>query len=103
MTRSIGDLVAKQVGVICDPEISTKQLRPKDKFVVLASDGIWDRIPNQEAMELVVPYFEKGGAQGAVNKLVEVATEKWQTEQGMIDDITVLVVFLNVSPAPSSE
>ena len=49
MTRSIGDLVATSVGVTFEPEIKVIQnLNPQDKALVLASDGIWDRISNDE-------------------------------------------------------
>jgi len=49
MTRSLGDFVAKTVGVTCDPEIKVfPNITDSDKAVVIASDGIWDRIPNEE-------------------------------------------------------
>jgi serine/threonine protein phosphatase PrpC len=44
MSRSIGDTMAKNLGVICDPEISFFSA-PQDKkllSIALASDGIWD-------------------------------------------------------------
>ena len=42
MSRSFGDYIASQVGVICEPEIIKHSLLPCDKFIVLASDGIWE-------------------------------------------------------------
>lgn len=54
MTRSIGDMVATSVGVTCDPEIKIfSNLTPKDKFLIIASDGLWDRISNQEVTNIV--------------------------------------------------
>lgn len=47
MTRSIGDMAATSVGVTAEPEIKVfTNLSPNDKFIVIASDGIWDRISN---------------------------------------------------------
>ncbi|CAD8096185.1 unnamed protein product [Paramecium primaurelia] len=43
MSRSFGDYVASQVGVICEPEILKYSLQESDKFVIVASDGIWER------------------------------------------------------------
>ena len=40
MSRSIGDLVAAQVGVIAEPDIIVHELTAADKFIVIASDGI---------------------------------------------------------------
>jgi serine/threonine protein phosphatase PrpC len=51
MTRSIGDMAATSVGVTAEPEIKVyPNLSPADKFIVIASDGIWDRLSNEEVM-----------------------------------------------------
>lgn len=56
MTRSLGDLVAKTVGVTYEPEIkSFPNLQPNiDKVVVIASDGLWDRISNDEITRILI-------------------------------------------------
>jgi len=47
MTRSIGDMAAASVGVTAEPEIKVfLNLSQRDKFLVIASDGIWDRFSN---------------------------------------------------------
>ena len=49
MTRSIGDLVAGSVGVTAEPELQVfSHLTTQDKAIVIASDGIWDRLSNKE-------------------------------------------------------
>ena len=51
MTRSIGDMAAASVGVTAEPEIKVlSNLNANDKFLVIASDGIWDRLSNVEIM-----------------------------------------------------
>ena len=42
MTRSFGDMMAARVGVSAIPEFTELELTPCDKFIVLASDGIWE-------------------------------------------------------------
>jgi serine/threonine protein phosphatase PrpC len=97
MTRSLGDFVAKSVGVTYDPEIKVfGNLNDQDKAIVIASDGIWDRISNEEMANIIRPFYEKKDSEGATHELVRVSVERWQRDQGMVDDITVLVVFLNV-------
>ena len=55
MTRSIGDLVAGSVGVTAEPEIQVFNcLTPMDKCLVIASDGIFDRLSNQEVTSRVM-------------------------------------------------
>jgi len=60
MTRSIGDLVAKSVGVTYEPEIKVfDNLTQSDKIVVVASDGLWDRLTNEEITRYLIPFYEK--------------------------------------------
>jgi serine/threonine protein phosphatase PrpC len=47
MSRSLGDNVSKDVGVICNPELVKLQIEERDKFIVLASDGIWEFITSE--------------------------------------------------------
>ncbi len=41
MSRSIGDKAAKKLGVIDIPEMRLYEMSSVDKFVVIASDGVW--------------------------------------------------------------
>ena len=60
MTRSLGDIVAKSVGVTYEPEIKVfSNLTKNDKIIVIASDGIWDRFENDEIVRIVVPYYDR--------------------------------------------
>lgn len=36
-----------------DPTISVHELQPDDQFVIFASDGLWEHLSNQEAVDLV--------------------------------------------------
>lgn len=95
MTRSLGDVVAKSVGVTYEPEIFSFSLSPQNKFIVIGSDGLWDRIPNDEVTRLVAyPFYERGDAEGAVQLLMRESVDRWQREQGMVDDITIIVAFI---------
>jgi hypothetical protein len=41
-------------------------------------------------------YFKTKDAEGAINHLTKESVDRWQREQGMVDDITIIVAFLNV-------
>mmetsp|Transcript_36037 Transcript_36037/g.26775 ORF Transcript_36037/g.26775 Transcript_36037/m.26775 type:complete len:97 (-) Transcript_36037:37-327(-) len=94
MSRSLGDRVAHTVGVSCEPEITQEILDPDDKIIVIASDGIWEFLSNEEVANMVAPYFEKGAPEAAANALVKLALQKWKEEEEVIDDITVVIIFL---------
>jgi len=61
LSRSIGDLKYKQVRglepsaqmITAEPDIKQVTLDPEDEFVILACDGIWDCLTNEEAVQYV--------------------------------------------------
>ncbi|PRQ40169.1 putative protein-serine/threonine phosphatase [Rosa chinensis] len=52
VSRSIGDAHLKS-WVLGEPETNVLQLTPDMDFVVLASDGLWEKVGNQEAIDMV--------------------------------------------------
>lgn len=94
MSRSLGDRVAHSVGVSCDPEINEVILNENDNIIILASDGVWEFLSNNEVAKVVTPYFEKEAPEAAANALVKAAYKKWTEEEEVVDDITAVVIFL---------
>lgn len=93
MSRSIGDLVAKTVGVIPEPDIFTREIFGVTKYIVLCSDGIWEFITNEEVMKIVNPFFLKGEPEEACKELIKKANTLWSKENSR-DDITVVIAFI---------
>eukprot|EP01006_Ploeotia_vitrea_P023221 TRINITY_DN55665_c0_g1_i2.p1 TRINITY_DN55665_c0_g1~~TRINITY_DN55665_c0_g1_i2.p1 ORF type:complete len:337 (-),score=193.33 TRINITY_DN55665_c0_g1_i2:164-1174(-) len=91
MSRSFGDLLAASVGVISTPDVTKQELTDEDQLLILATDGLWEFISNQEAVDLI-----KGtkDPKSACEMLIKEATERWKKEEEVIDDITCLVVWL---------
>ncbi len=52
ITRAFGDFRFTPVGLISEPQVCYTPLR-SDDFIIVASDGIWDVISNQEAVSFV--------------------------------------------------
>lgn len=46
--RSMGDKIGRSCGIIAEPEIIKHTLTEEDKFLIVASDGVWDNLNNQE-------------------------------------------------------
>merc|ERR1711959_400996 len=53
MARSFGDDLATTVGVFSIPEVLTFDRTKDDQYMILASDGVWEFIENQEMCDLV--------------------------------------------------
>jgi serine/threonine protein phosphatase PrpC len=96
MSRSIGDEIATRAGVICTPEVFSHRLDTNDKFLILASDGIWEFISSEECVKIVSNYYFSGKFQEACEQLVSLSTHRWNKEDGNVDDITVIIAALKV-------
>ncbi|CAD8192683.1 unnamed protein product [Paramecium pentaurelia] len=94
MSRSFGDKVGAQAGVTAIPEIKEFALTNHDQFIIVASDGVWEYLSNEEVMSLVIPYFEKDNPEHAAEKVVSEAIQAWRRNSLARDDITCIIIFL---------
>ena len=95
MSRSFGDEIGHQVGVVVDPEVLEHFFEKEDKFIILGSDGIWEFISNEEVIDIVKDYYLENNIEGAIEHLYNEASKRWIMEEEVIDDITVIIIFLN--------
>ena len=94
MTRSFGDNFASIAGTICEPEIKEHILVPEDKFIILASDGLFEFINSEEVGNIVKSYYEKNDIVGCCEYLYKESYRKWLCEEeDTVDDITIILVF----------
>jgi serine/threonine protein phosphatase PrpC len=93
MSRSIGDLLASTLGVIPEPEFIETEIDKDTKFIILASDGVWEFLDNQKVKDLVMPYYKKNDPEGACKLLISESTKWWNEEDIVVDDITVICLF----------
>lgn len=87
VTRALGDARCRP-GVSSDPDIITFQIEPHHFFMVLACDGIFDVLSNDEVARLVLT-TAKDATMCARRILSEAFTK------GSKDNLTVMVVFLH--------
>ena len=93
MSRSIGDFIASSVGVIPNPEIIEYNLNNSSKYMIIASDGIWQFMSNEKVMNIANQYYPKRDPIDMCNELIREANIAWDKEGIPRDDITVLVVY----------
>lgn len=92
MSRSLGDAAAHGVGVISTPHVVCRKLDVVDVMVIVASDGLWEYVSNDEAAQLVGACTD---AQSAVMRLINLAHERWTRDGPLVDDITVCIALLS--------
>ncbi|KAI3878929.1 hypothetical protein MKX03_037326 [Papaver bracteatum] len=85
VTRAIGDVHLKE-WVISEPEIEKIRLTADCEFLIIASDGLWEKVGNQEAVDLI---SRENRSIQSCKKLIQVSSSR-----GGRDDITVMVVDL---------
>ncbi len=84
--RSIGD-VTLQPYITCEPEIIEKQIEPDDEYLVMASDGVFDVIENEDVGKIVLR-----NARDFLNVAKRLCTEA--ILMGSSDNVTALVIDL---------
>eukprot|EP00245_Coleochaete_scutata_P005701 TRINITY_DN19459_c0_g1_i1.p1 TRINITY_DN19459_c0_g1~~TRINITY_DN19459_c0_g1_i1.p1 ORF type:complete len:511 (+),score=60.88 TRINITY_DN19459_c0_g1_i1:394-1926(+) len=91
MSRSLGDVLAHTVGVSAEPEICTYNLTSQDRFLILASDGVWEFISSEEAVKIV---SDSPTPESGCKKLMMTARSRWLgLDHGCyVDDITAMVI-----------
>ena len=94
MTRSLGDKIAHNIGVSDEPEFKTFPYDGTEKFIIIASDGLWEYVNGEQCISIVKPFYEEGlDSQEAALALTKEAFRRWKRKEVAIDDITVVVIF----------
>ncbi|PSS29998.1 Protein like [Actinidia chinensis var. chinensis] len=90
-----------------EPSISEHELQPDDQFLIFASDGLWEHLSNQEAVDVVKNHPRSGSARRLVKVALQEAAKKREMRYSDLkkidrgvrrhfhDDITVVVIFLD--------
>ncbi|XP_075492336.1 putative protein phosphatase 2C 76 isoform X1 [Primulina tabacum] len=92
MSRAFGNRMLKQF-VVAEPEVQEQEVDQDLELLVLASDGLWDVVPNEDAV--LIAQTEDDPEAGA-RKLTETAFAR-----GSADNITCIVVkFCHDKPRP---
>ena len=86
VSRALGDHALKDMGVIAVPDCTTHALGGDDRYVLLASDGVWDVITLEAAHALVLQYEAKPLAEIA-ERLVQTAVQK-----GSRDNVSAMLL-----------
>ncbi|KAK3016349.1 hypothetical protein RJ639_005733 [Escallonia herrerae] len=94
LSRAFGDYFIKDFGLISEPEMTQRNITSRDQFVILATDGVWDVISNQEAVEIVCSTPER---EESAKRLVECAVSAWKRKRRGIamDDISAICLFFH--------
>ena len=109
MSRCLGDLAAKTIGVIAKPDITELKIPEQcDRAIVtLCSDGISDVINLQDIhTQIILPLFQAESLAGRLATTIDdidaEAETRWKS-QNYIDDRSLAVILLAKNPSWAQE
>ncbi|KAK1393672.1 Protein-serine/threonine phosphatase [Heracleum sosnowskyi] len=116
-SRSIGDEHLKPY-VIAEAEVTVKTRSDLDEFIILASDGLWDVISNEEACKFVRFCLKRQSQEESVKKSSVISDDENETKsraavaarnlkriamkRGSQDNISIIVIDLKKHPKNSA-
>ena len=92
MTRSFGDKAGIKAGTNAEPELLEHTIEGTDKMIVIASDGVWQYLQNEEVMRAVAPGCMKQDLTISGETLLKKSVEMWTKMNFARDDITFIVL-----------
>ena len=101
ISRSIGDLIVEDIGVISEPDVTVFNICSQlIKIVVIGTDGLWEFLSNEKIKEIVCMYYDQYSntfdSKAASNRLVSESRKLWEIKNPLgIDDISVIILFFN--------
>ena len=93
ISRSLGDFIAKECGVINQPDLMELTINQNFKYLIIGSGGIWRYLKNEDIRNVGNIYYQQGDIKFFCSKLVEYAVETWEKKDYCRDDITIVSVF----------
>ena len=87
LSRAFGDWELKTYGVSCIPHIVRYEIQDDDKYLVIASDGVWDVIEDEDAFQLSK---NKNNSKEFCDEIMN-----YTVERGSMDNISCFVIGLN--------
>jgi protein phosphatase PTC1 len=89
LSRAIGDHSLKRFGVICTPHINKHVLTENDRYIVIASDGLWDVVNDYDLLRII-----NNNSKLNLTQLTQYLV-KHALDNGSTDNISCMVLKLN--------
>ena len=87
LSRAFGDWELKSYGVSSEPYVTKININENDKYIIVATDGVWDTLDDPDVYEMSK---NLENSKDLCNNIVEKALDK-----GSMDNISCFVIKLN--------
>lgn len=100
VSRAIGDHSLRPY-VIAEPEVTIVNRHHADEILIMASDGLWDVMSNQEACNLAKKCLlraqQRGSSRQSAARVAATVLTRAAVDRGSRDNVTVVIVDLTAS------
>ncbi|KAF5444318.1 hypothetical protein F2P56_036804 [Juglans regia] len=105
----------KRPVMTAEPSILFRKLKSQDLFLIFASDGLWEQLSDEAAVDIVFKNPRAGIAKRLIRAAVQEAAKKKEMRYGDLkkiekgirrhfhDDITVIVIYLDHQKGSSND
>ena len=87
LSRAFGDWELKNYGVSCEPHVARIDIEEDDKYIVIASDGVWDILEDEDVYRL---QKNAKNSKELCNNIIQTSLDR-----GSMDNISCFVIDLN--------
>ena len=95
LSRSMGDIISKELGVICEPDILSFEISKECNYLVLGSDGVWEYLNNENVIDIVNMFNKNNDLEKICKCIIEKSTELYMKKEHRVDDISVSIICLD--------
>jgi len=95
-----GDGPPEKQAITCVPDVYERDVKPADQFLVLACDGVWDVMENQEVVDFINKLLSKAKTvtDDLLSQICEQLTNHAVNNKGSPDNVTAIIVVLPKKP-----
>ena len=92
LSRSLGDKIAEEIGVIPDTESIEAEINRNSRYIIMGSDGVFEHLSNNEIIQISKKYLNNDNLQLACDIIVEKEAELFKQKENRVDDITINII-----------
>jgi protein phosphatase 2C family protein 2/3 len=101
--KDLPDAPAENQAITCVPDVKEREITPKDEFLVLACDGLWDVMKNQDVVDYVYKLLYKESKEPVSDgRLITIAQQLVNyaiKEKESPDNVTAVIVAFQHPPS----
>ena len=92
LSRSLGDKIAEEIGVISEPDFIEAEINKNSKYIIMGSDGLFEYLSNNDIIEISKKYLNNDNLQLACDIIVENEVTLFKQKENRVDDVTINII-----------